>query len=55
MTTHTHPIGADIARKKRSKHAKKPGKSRHNDTFISCKSIWNEQLTGENATLPSPM
>jgi hypothetical protein len=41
-----HPIGADIARKKRSKHAKKPGKSRHNDTFISCKSILNEQLTG---------
>jgi len=46
MTTHTNPIGADIARKKRSKHAQMPGKSSHIDTFISRKLIWNEQLTG---------
>jgi len=55
MTTHTNPIDTDIADNKRSKHAQKHGKSSHIDTFISCKPIWNEQLTGENATLPSPM
>jgi len=42
MTTHTHPIGTDFARKKRSKHAQKHGKSSHNDTFILHNQIWNE-------------
>jgi len=45
MTTHTDPIGADIARKKRSKHAQMHGKSSHIDTFISRNQILNEQLT----------
>jgi len=41
MTTHTNPIGADFARKKRSKHAQMHGKSSHIDTFISHNPIWN--------------
>jgi len=39
MTTRTNPINANIARKKRSKHAQKRGKSSHIDTFISHKPI----------------
>src|SRR5579862_8886165 len=39
MTAHTNPIDADIARKKRSKHAQKHGISSHNSTFISCNQI----------------